>query len=175
MGGHVQPLQNINNAFLFFFILSPQHQIHVWGCPVISCVSSTPRGPDVPVQRVKFWSTAPVPTPLSQVGLFLAHLASHLPWIEAGWGFLTIRDQDEPTRSLHTTDDIKESWCVMETLWLWRWTVPPSLWERRPLSSQWEGGLEVLLLAWLFGRALWGQPLYGLLPQRRHMHGFTSG
>lgn len=58
---------------------------------------------------------------------------------------------------------------------LWRWTVPPALREWRPMLSQREGRLEVLLLAWLFRGALWGQPLHGLLPQWRHLRGLAPG
>lgn len=64
---------------------------------------------------------------------------------------------------------------MIQTLPLWRWTVPPPLWEWRPLLSQWERRLEVLLLAWLFRGALWGQPLHRLLPKRRHLHGLAAG
>lgn len=60
--------------FLSFFPLSPQLQIHAWECLVISCVCSTQPVPDVPVQRGRCSSTAPVATPSSQVGMLLLYL-----------------------------------------------------------------------------------------------------
>lgn len=60
--------------FLCFFPLSPQLQIHAWECLVISCVCSTQPVPDVPVQRGRCSSTAPVATPSSQVGMLLLYL-----------------------------------------------------------------------------------------------------
>lgn len=60
--------------FLCFFPLSPQLQIHAWECLVISCVCSTQPVPDVPVQRGRCSSMAPVATPSSQVGMLLLYL-----------------------------------------------------------------------------------------------------
>lgn len=60
--------------FLSFFPLSPQLQIHAWECLVISCVCSTQPVPDVPVQRGRCSSMAPVATPSSQVGMLLLYL-----------------------------------------------------------------------------------------------------
>lgn len=91
----------------FIFILSPQHLIHVWGCPVISCASSTPRGPDVPVQRAKCWSTAPAPMPSSQVGPFCHRLAFHLPLSR---GRMRHLHKKGTCWSFDTTDYIKDVW-----------------------------------------------------------------
>lgn len=51
-----------------FYYFSPQDQIRAWECRVISCVCSTHLAPDVPVRRGRYWSTAPVVMPWSQVG-----------------------------------------------------------------------------------------------------------
>lgn len=66
---HLRPDWQIMFLALFvcFFLLSPQHQIHAWEYLVILCVYSTQRVPDVPVQRGRYWSMAPVLMPSSQV------------------------------------------------------------------------------------------------------------